>query len=300
MASFNFLRNTTLYLVVSGNRYPLQVESVSGDQTLTEKTIPVKTLHSQDMFEASAITKANPGNFEFTIHLIREDDYSVVFDRLIDYGTFDLYIESDTHVFKLENCVITNGSINLSKAAILKISIAGQCSRLHPPEVASSYSYPGTLVPRTSGQGTVNIVNSLDINWDGSDYSRLIESVNIELQNQVSWTPYTTVNDGINALAIDSIMYPSTFTVSKRTLAGNIRKYLTDDNISDVQNFDTSTSFSITAGEDVSGTVYGIELDLASVAWTNRAVFEEIYLEDYSWRMNYNPTLSTVFTYTHN
>lgn len=301
MASFNFLRNTNVYLVVDGNRYPLEVESISADQTLMENSFPVKTLHTQDMFEASTITKANPGNFEFTIHLIREDDYSVVFDKLIDYGTFDLYIEGDEHVFKLEKCVITNGGIQLNRSTILKIAISGQFSRLHTPESASTYSYPGTLVPRSNTQGTMNIVKYLSVTWGGSDYSSLVESANIELQNQLDWTPYTTVHSGLEASDVDSIMYPSDFTIKNRILAGNIRRYIPNGPAPDVQNFDTSTSLRLIAGEQVGGTVYGIDLNLDSITWTNRVTFEQIYVEDYSWRMNYNPAaLSSAFTYIHN
>lgn len=296
MASFNFLTNTKVYVVHSGKRYPLEVESISGDQTLMENSYSAKTLHEQNMFESSTITKANPANFEFTLHLIREADFTIIFDRLVDYSEFDLYIEGDTHIFKMVSCVITNGSISTKKGSILKVAISGQAKRLYPPVLASSYTYPGTLQTRSSTT-TYNLGKILTFEWDSVDYSSHVESLNLELQNQLEWTPYTTVNQGIEATGIESIMYPSAYTIKTRILAGNIRKYIEETSVSDVQNFNTSTSLHLILGEEVSGTNYGIELNLASVSWTNRTLFEETYMEDYSWRMNYNPTLSSVFNY---
>ena len=296
MASFNFLTNTKVYVVHGGNRYPIEVESISADQTLMENSYSAKTLHEQSMFEPSTITKANPANFEFTIHLIREDDYSVVFDRLLDYAEFDLYVEGDVHVFKLDSCVITNGAVSIRKDSILKLSISGQAKRLYAPQAASSYSYPGTLQTRASTT-TYNLANILTFTWDSTDYSSHVESINFELQNQLEWTPYTTVHEGINATDVASIMYPTAYTIKKRILAGNIRKYIEENATSDVQNFDTDTALRLTVGENVGGTNYGLDLNLSSVSWTNRTLFEETYMEDYSWRMNYNPTLSSVFNY---
>jgi len=296
MASFNFLTNTKVYMVHGGFRYPVEVESISADQTLMENSYSGKTLHEQNMFEPSTISKANPANFEFTIHLIREDDYSVVFSRLLDYAEFDLYVESDVHVFRLSSCIITNGSISVQKNSILKLGITGQAKRLYAPEATNSYSYPGTLISRASTT-TYNLSKILTFDWDSTDYSSHVESINIELQNQLEWTPYTTVNAGIEATDINSIMYPTDYTIKKRILAGNIRKYIEENAVSDVQNFNTSTPLRLTIGETIGGTNYGIDLNLSSVSWTNRTLFEQIYMEDYSWRMNYNPTLSTVFNY---
>lgn len=296
MASFNFLTNTKVYVVYGANRYPVEVESISASQTLTENSYPVKTLHTENMFEASTITKANPANFEFTIHLIREDDYSVVFDRLIDYAEFDLYVEGDSHVFRIESCIITNGAVSISKDSILKMDISGQAKRLYAPALSSSYTYPGTLQSRASTT-TYNIAKILTFDWNGTDYSDHVVSMSLELQNDIEWTPYATVNKAISVSGVDSIMYPTDYTIEKRILAGNIKKYLEESSVSDAQNFDTDTSLRLTLGESESGTDYGLDLNLSSVSWTNRALFDEIYMEDYSWRMNYNPTLSSVFTY---
>lgn len=296
MASFNFLTNTKVYLVHNSSRYLLDVESISGSQTLMENSYPVKTLHSQDMFEASTITKANPANFEFIIHLIRETDYSVVFDRLLDYGEFDLYIEGDEHVFKLQSCIITNGSVNIQKTSILKVNISGQASRLYPPEASSSYLYPGTLETRSSTT-TFNQITDITLDLDSADYSTHLASISFELQNQLEWTPYTNVHSGIQATDVNSIMYPENYTIKNRVLAGVIKRYLPDGVATNVQNFNTSSSLLLKAGQTINATQYGISLNLASVSWTNRALFEETYMEDYSWRMNYNPTLSTVLQY---
>ena len=96
MAAFNFLKEARLYIVHSNKQYNIDIENVSFSQTFTEDSYSVKTLHVQDMFEASTINKANPANFEFTMPTLKEADSSVqvVLDRLIDYDTVDLYIKT--------------------------------------------------------------------------------------------------------------------------------------------------------------------------------------------------------------
>ena len=102
MATYNFLRESEVYLVYGGNQYRVDVyPNMSCSQTFTEESYPVKTLHNQSlMFEGSSIARANPANFDFTIPSLRENDLDIVLDLLLDYDTslgqqliktFDLY-----------------------------------------------------------------------------------------------------------------------------------------------------------------------------------------------------------------
>ena len=74
------------------------------------------------MHDASNIKKANPADFEFTIPCTYANTLDKVFNLLVDYktdtntlNTFTLYIKLPNDVYKLENCVITNGTFIIEK-----------------------------------------------------------------------------------------------------------------------------------------------------------------------------------------
>ena len=93
MPSYNFKREAQVFIVTGGLRYRLDVQDISFSQTFSEESYPVRTLHAQNnVFEASNITKANAANFSLTVSAITEADFIVVRDRLLDYASFDLFI----------------------------------------------------------------------------------------------------------------------------------------------------------------------------------------------------------------
>src|SRR5210317_86114 len=126
MTGFNFLKQAQLYLVWSNKQYNIDIQEVSFSQTFTENSYSVKSLHTQNMFEASVINTANAANFSFTVPVLKEDDLSVIVDRLLDYDTFDLYISTQQDVFKLEYCVFTNGSFVIEKYQPLSLQVSGE------------------------------------------------------------------------------------------------------------------------------------------------------------------------------
>ena len=120
MPSYNLKRNVKLYVVRSGLKYKIDIfPDVSFSQTFDEQALRVKTLHAQNnMFEDATITKANPANFNFTIPALAEDDLKILYQLLIDYditssevtlNTFDIYVEGDTDVWKIQTCVLERG-----------------------------------------------------------------------------------------------------------------------------------------------------------------------------------------------
>ena len=118
MATYNLLRESSVHIVHNGSRYLIKTTpEVSFSQTFAEDAYEVKTLHDQTkMFQGTSITKANPADFSFAVHLTQEKDETIVKSLLTDYDTsngeqllksFDLYIVTSESTFKLEGCVIT-------------------------------------------------------------------------------------------------------------------------------------------------------------------------------------------------
>ena len=297
MATFNFLRDAQLFIVHDSKQYNIDIESVSFSQTFTENSYSVKTLHSQDMFEASVINVANAANFEFKTFLLKESDLDIVLSRLIDYGTMDLYISTQQDVFKLEYAVFTNGSFEINRSQALSISVSGEASKLSKVGTVPSYTIPGTVPNPDRTDRTFLQMLEQTITLGGTDISSEVYRLSIELQNEISWIPYTTVNGGISASDASTSMYPSDFTVEKRILAGNIGRYLSDTNGVDLQEWSTGTSLRIKYGQNIGATLYGLDFNMPSCSFTNRLQVESVFVQNYDWRLIDNTTeLSSIIT----
>ena len=88
MPSYNFKKEAEVFVVYNASKYKLDVSSITFSQTFTEQSYSVKTLHNQkNLFDSSVINKANPANFEITLPLLKEADFTTVFDLLVKYAS---------------------------------------------------------------------------------------------------------------------------------------------------------------------------------------------------------------------
>ena len=210
MATYNFLKQAEVYVVVgSASAVRLDVTSnISFSQTFTDKTYPQKTLHEQHkMHDASNIKKANPADFEFTIPALTQNTLDTIFNLLVDYktdtntlNTFTLFIKLPNDIYKLENCVITNGTFLIEKLENLKLTVSGQATKLTRGASLTASSTRGTRTPQTIEHLTVSI--------DGTSLTEGIYNCSVELQNDIEWNPYETVNDALDVTNADHIYVP--------------------------------------------------------------------------------------------
>jgi len=299
---YSFKKEAKVYIVdlVSEERHRIDISEITFSQTFTEYSYSTKSIQNPYMFEQSIINKANPANFTLTFPAIKEDDFEVLFNKALDYTTFDLFVETATEIFKVETCVITNTSFILEKTRPLSVGITGEASRVTRfgdigTDIDASY-LPIVITPiARSGTMTYNRISDLEVTLGGSTVlSDYLASISIELQNEVTWTPYTTVNDALIAVDANSSMYPTSFTISKRILAGTIVNYLTDTNNANLLQWDTSTSLHIFAGQST----YGFDIDMTYCSFTNRVGSESVFTQSYDWRITQNPgNLSDIITY---
>jgi hypothetical protein len=289
MPNYSFLKEAKVYIVYGTTKKQLDISSVSFSQTFTEETRSVKTLHNQNnMFEGSVINTANPANFEITTNLLIEDASKIVFDRLTDTNSFDLYISTESDVFKLEKCAITNGTINIERLRPLSLSISGQASKLIPGSSVPS----GMTLRTTSSSRTYNLNKDLLVSLSGTDISDHLVSVSIELQNDIQWIPYKTVNTA------SGTRYPTQYTVNGKVLAGNITRYLNDDTESASQSYGTNQSLRIKAGTNIGGLFKGIDFNSNNCSLTQRIQTGAVFTKSSDWRMVQNPaSVAGVLTY---
>ena len=296
MANYSFLKEAKAYIVYGSTKLQLDMSSISFSQTFTEETHTVRTLHNQNnVFEGSAINTANPANFEMTVNLLLEDDLEILFQRLLDVQSFHLYITTASDVFKLQTCVITNGTINIERLRPLSLSISGEASKLLTGQ-ATEFAAESITVLRTSASSrTYNLSPDLTVALGGTNIHSHLVSMSIELQNEISWIPWKTVN---NALVAGTTMYPTQFTLTGKILAGNITRYLNSDSKADAAIHGTTQSLRIKAGTLISSTFYGIDLNTTNCSFTNRVGVGTAFTQNIDWRMVQNPTsLADVFKY---
>jgi hypothetical protein len=304
MATYNFKKEAELYIVHGSPAVTTRLdvtEDISFSQTFTDKTYSKKTLHAQHKLHASSnIKKANPASFDFTIPALTQDSLDTIFNLLVDFktgtytlDTFDLYIKLPNDVYKLEKCVITNGTFIIEKLQNLKLGIQGQASKLTND---STITIPG-LAGATRGTRTEQKVDYLYVKVDSTDLIQGLYKVGIELQNDIKWTPYQTVNDALLVTNAATSMYPSNFTLEKRILSGSIGQYVTSDFNNDVQTWKTDVPLIIKAGESAT---QGFRFDATNCSFTNRSGVEDVFTQTYDWKMNDNTTdLGSKLTYIH-
>lgn len=302
MTAYNLLRESSVHIVHNGSRYLIKTTpEVSFSQTFAEDAYEVKTLHDQTkMFQGTSVTKANPANFNFAVHLTQEKDESIVKSLLTDYDTsngeqllksFDLYIVTGESTLKLEGCIITQGEFNLAKGSPLILSVSGQAKQLSRVGNAS-YSLPGSLVSASSTRTPT--LSLLDVEVDSTDVPNLATAT-LQVQNNINWTPFETLQNSLSVTSASNAMYPTTYTLGDRVVSGNITQYLTSNNSSTFQSFDTSANVAVKT--IVNGSAF-LNANLTGCMFTKRSNVAEAYTQTFDFRLVNSPAnLGTIITY---
>ena len=290
MPNFSFKKEVEVRIVDgAGTRYKIDVSEIEFGQTFQEKSFEVKTLHNPGSFEGSVINQANPAEFSLNTPLLKENTNKVIFDRLLDSATFDIYISTQSDdVWKLETCVIQDGTFEINRSRPLRLAVSGEASKL------SKYTgtIPGSDPSPTTSTYIVPTLPTLTLGSD--DVSDCVLGLSVELQNDINWNSYNTLQGAVTATNAATSMYPSNFTTGTKVLGGSISKYLKDDSTS-VLTWNSNTPLRLIAGNGTQG----LDFNITNCSFTNRMSASEIFREEYNWRMTQNPTaLSSVITYT--
>ena len=302
MSGFNFLRESQLHIHYGSNRYNVKVTpNLSFSQTFAEDAYEVKTLHDQTkMFSGTSITKANPANFSFEVHLTKEKDENIVLDLLTDYDTsegeqllksFDMYIVSNTQTLKIEGCVITQGEFRFEKGSPLILAVSGSGKKLERVG-DESFSLPGSLQSASTTRTPTKPL--LDVEVGGSDVSNLVAAT-LQVQNNINWTPYETLQNSLSVTNATNAMYPTTYSLGNRVVSGNITQFFTTTNQSEFQTFNTNTSVAVKTIVD--GSTF-FNANLSGCMFTKRSNPSEVYTQTYDFRLVTSPSdLGTIITY---
>ena len=302
--SYSFLRESKLYIEYGGSKYRIYTTTaISFSQTFAEDSYPVKTLHDQSkMFEGSTITKANPAQFSFTVPLTIEKDESIVMDLITDLvstsdsdietqqlKSFTMYIQTGSSTFKVENCVITSANFAFNPRQQFTVAVDGQGTKLS--RVGDESYNLGTIQSESSTR--TPLLTYPVVTVDSLDMSSII-GVTLQIQNDINWTPFETLQESLDVTNSSNAMFPSAYTVENRIVSGAIRQYQTDNNITQFDDFGTSSSLSITAKKS-DGTDFW-KITLNPVMYTARVNVAEAYTQSYDFRSTDNTALGTRIT----
>jgi len=299
MPTYNFKRNSSVFIVSGGNRHKLDISDISFNQTFREESYDVRTLHgaiqaahTEEFFEGSITNSAGRANFSFTIPALVESDFTIIETLLISGVSFDIFVITDTETFKLETAVITNGVFVIEKSRPLSIDIQGEAAKL-----TRNATVTGSLASRSATRTHI-VAPIISVDIGGSTLDSII-SISLELQNEVKWTPYKTIHSALAVTSAANSMYPSNFTISKKILAGSISQYLSDTNSSTMNTWNTSVSMTVKAGNGLSGGAFrGFSFGPALCSFTNRMGVGDLYQQNYDWRLVANPSnLATILKY---
>lgn len=300
-----FLEDTT---VVPSVYYRLHVsKNISFSQTFSQSGRPVKTLHNQKaVFEGSIINTANPANFSIELYLVDENTtyQHKPLDFLINYSgnnipSFNLHFVNDSVspniLYKLSTCVITEGTFNLDKTQVMSVNLEGSASKLTHTTGTYNYTHTGYV---TSSNTSFAIARAMQVAINGTTLSH-IKSVSIELQNSISWIPNKTLQASKDAVSATTSIYPSSYVLRDRALAGSIVQYVNEGVSSTTDNllkWGNNVSLSIKAG--LSAANYQLEIDVPAISFTNRNVVGEFMAQSYDFRSISNPSdLNSYFIY---
>ena len=93
-------------------------------------------------------------------------------------------------------------------------------------------------------------------------------------------------------------MFPSTYTIGKRIASGAITQYQTDNNITQFDDFNTSSNLTLKAVETGKATSDNgfFQLQLNPVSYTARMGIAEVYTQTYDFTSTDNTAISTRIT----
>ena len=302
--SYSFLRESKLYIEYGGSKYRIYTTTaISFSQTFAEDSYPVKTLHDQSkMFEGSTITKANPAQFSFTVPLTVEKDESIVMDLITDLvatsdsdietqqlKSFNMYIQTGSSTFKVEDCVITSANFAFNPREQFTVAVEGEGTKL--TRVGNESYNLGTIQSESSTR--TPLLTYPVVTVDSLDMSSII-GVTLQIQNNINWTPFETLQNSLAVTNSSNAMFPSAYTVNGRIVSGAITQYQTDNNITQFDDFSTNSNLSITAKKS-NGTDFW-KITLNPVMYTARVNVAETYTQSYDFRSTDSTALGTRIT----
>jgi hypothetical protein len=260
------------------------------------------------MFEGSKITKANPASFSFDVPLTVEKDESIMLTLATELEStseggvsaqqlksFDAYIQTGSSTFKLEGAVITGATLDFVPTNQFTLRLEGQGQKLTRAG-NESFTIPGTAQSESSTRTPLLVYPFLVM--DSLNMTSII-SCNLQIQNNIDWVENQTVHNTQAVTSSSNAVFPTDYTVGSRTISGEVRQYQHDNNVTQFDDFSTTTNMSINAfrvGTPADGTPF-FKIQLNPAMFTARMAMAEVYTQSYDFRSLDNTAVQTRITH---
>ena len=308
MSQYSFLKESKLYIEYGGSKYRIHTTTtISFSQTFAEDSYSVKTLHNQSkMFKGSTITKANPAEFNFEVPLTIEKDESIVLDLLTDLvstaeadierqqlKSFNLYVQTKSSTYKVEGCAITDGTLEFLPSNQFKLQVSGQGTKL--TRLGDGAYSLGTIQSESATRTPLLVYPVASV--DSLDMSHII-GLTLQIQNDIAWTPFETLQNSTLVTDASNAMYPTTYTLGDRIVSGVIQQYQVNDTVTQFDDFSTNSNITIKAvqlGKASSDNGF-FSININPGMFTTRLETGSIYTQSYDFRSSDNTALGTRIT----
>jgi len=274
---FNFKRNSSLFIVHAGNKYPVELyPDITFSQRFQERSLKEKNLHRPNNLHDSAIIQtAEEGALNFTTALRHFSQLPIFLDLGVSFSggtidSFDVYVVLDNITYKLEKCIISRLTFNLTRNDIVTVSVQISFSKKSLFEA----SIPGILQALSTNAVTPIVGLDVQIN---STVLENIAGISVEVANEYKWLEHSTMTSGIS--------YPTEYVIGSRTVSGAVIQYLLDTNEADFSDSGTDSTLDI-AVTGYSGSL--MDLALPSIVYTRRLNVDELISRAYDFRLNTN------------
>ena len=112
-----------------------------------------------------------------------------------------------------------------------------------------------------------------------------IISTTFSVQNNITWSEFKTLQKSLNVTNASNIMRPSEYVVEKRIVSGAVNQYQTDNNITQFDDFSTSSNITIKAvevGNAANATPF-LQIQLNPASFTARMSVANTYSQSYDF-----------------
>lgn len=315
MARFEFRREGRVWLedtTVSPSQYYLlhTTRDVTFSQTFQEQGVGRRTLHDRTKFvEGSSITRANPADFSFTLYMIDGEfgfehqhkplnfllNTNSTTEGIDSFNLYFVYSDySPEAYYKLEKCVFTSGSFNIPRNGLMTVNLSGTASKLDRREDSFSttelVNQSGTYLSDYSLNPVFAVSKEFTVEFKpllSYEEQDKILGASIEVQNNIDWTPNSTLQESLDVTAEFNTIFPNNYVLTEKSVGGSIQQY-TD---TEVLNQGGSQNY-IQAWRDIdiriSAGLASSNIQLVATfpdaRFTTRTNFGEVFTQNYDFR----------------
>jgi len=204
--------------------------------------------------------------------------------------SFDMYVQTTNSTFKIQSCVITSAEFAFNPRQEFSVNLSGQGTKLNRAG-NESYSIPGSLQSESSTRTSLQVYPVVSI--DSLDMNNII-SATVQIQNTIDWTPFETLHNSLSVTNSSNAMFPSAYTVTSRIVSGAVTQYQTNNNITQFDDFSTSSDINIIAKKFDGTTFWALQINPGM--YTARMQVSDVYSQTYDFRSTDNTALGTRIT----